>query len=375
MRKLRSILIFILAMSMGFTACKKDKTSEGNGNITFGIGSSLKSVSANDSANVSSVIVTIVNQQNQVVVESKKIELYSFGTGMVSESLQLEAGLYKLTKFLVVDSYDSIIYAAPISGAEKAKLVTTPLYIDFVIADNSTVQITPEVLATTNSNPESFGYASFGYSVVEYLTFKVQAYASDSTDSSYYSYTSAQLNVRYLGNSGDSLSLSPLTATLLTGVNSVDVRKVPNYELIFSKTGYKTIYRYYSADSLVTFYNSPMKIYLTRTNSGNPPVIDTVPPIDSTATGDSSIVMRFIKHRNIGIGQSISSNAEYAKFEMGKRTASANELTFSICTRQDYLSDNKGVIAGNDVTYGTLFNKAMRNNSICLDGDYPIDIG
>jgi hypothetical protein len=312
MRKIRGTLIFILAVFIGFTACNKNKTDEGKGSITFTVGSSLKSTTTSDSSDVSAVIVTIVNEKNQVVVDSKKIGLYTFGSGMISESLQLDAGLYKLTKFFVVDSYDSIVYAAPISGSTKAELVTTPLYIDFTVAENSAVQVTPEVLATTSSNPEDFGYVSFSYSVVEYLTFKVQAYAKDSD--SLYSYTSAQLTVRYLDASGDSLSYSSLTATLQAMLNSVDVRKVANYQLIFSKTGYNTIYKTYSADSLIIFYNSPMSVYFTSSSSVTPTDStssnDSIPSTDTISSVDSAKVFGLTKHK-MNIVPDVNSIAAY----------------------------------------------------------------
>ncbi|MGC4022517.1 MAG: hypothetical protein QM734_11515 [Cyclobacteriaceae bacterium] len=113
------------------------------------------------------VLISINDNQSKVVCENKKLPLLSFGQGYVSEDLQLKVGNYKLTKFLVLDSNDKIIYATPLEGSELTKYVDDPLPMDFTVTENGTATVTPQVLAVEDTdNPESFGYVNFGFEIV-----------------------------------------------------------------------------------------------------------------------------------------------------------------------------------------------------------------
>ncbi|MGC4022516.1 MAG: hypothetical protein QM734_11510 [Cyclobacteriaceae bacterium] len=116
------------------------------------------------------VLISINDSQSKVVYENKKLPLFSFGQGYLSENLQLNVGNYKLTKFLVLDASNKIIYATPLEGSELAKYVDAPLPIDFTVTENGTATVTPQVLAVKDTdNPESFGYVNFGFEVASFI--------------------------------------------------------------------------------------------------------------------------------------------------------------------------------------------------------------
>lgn len=112
-------------------------------------------------------VVVSVKRGNTLIFDHLKLDLFSFGNGYVSESLQLTVGDYLLTEFLVVDADNQVIYAAPLGGSEQAQFVTQPLPIPFSIAEEGNTPVVPEVLrVTADQSPDSYGYVSFGFNVV-----------------------------------------------------------------------------------------------------------------------------------------------------------------------------------------------------------------
>jgi hypothetical protein len=115
------------------------------------------------------VLVTIL-ENNIPVEQSLVLPLFSFGSGYVSEPIQLPVGDYTLSEFLILDSENNIIYACPIEGSEMAPLVKDPLPIDFNVTENGNSLVTPQVLPVTeDQTPESFGYVSFGFEIIQPL--------------------------------------------------------------------------------------------------------------------------------------------------------------------------------------------------------------
>lgn len=121
------------------------------------------------------ILVTIVSVNGDVILEDEMIPLYSFGSGFVSEKIELKTGEYLLEKFMVIGPYGDVVYAAPLEGSPKAYLVNDPLPIEFGIRPEQVSHISPEVLPVGNSNPGEFGYASFSFNVVRPILAYVMA--------------------------------------------------------------------------------------------------------------------------------------------------------------------------------------------------------
>jgi hypothetical protein len=113
------------------------------------------------------VLISLEDTNGIVIEQDKKLPLYSFGSGYVSESLELSTGNYKLTKFMVLDADNAVIYATPVEGSPLAYLVNDPLPVAFAVTEDGTTLVIPQVLAVTDNNtPENFGYVNFGFEVV-----------------------------------------------------------------------------------------------------------------------------------------------------------------------------------------------------------------
>lgn len=168
------ITLVILALT-GFSSCQK--TEKGIGKAEFslslpGESGQLKSVSVTDSGIVSfQLMVSVEDMVGNSVFSDKLIPLYAFGTGFVSENIEIMSGEYKLTKFIVINPSGAVVYAAPLAGSPLAYLTNRPLPFSFNIHPNEVTTIVPEVLEVGDQPPEQFGYVNFGANIITPLGF------------------------------------------------------------------------------------------------------------------------------------------------------------------------------------------------------------
>ena len=163
--------IFFLVMAFHFSCKQQEDIMPAKGNATF----SMSSVNRiNNGGRIEqtetpvAVLLGIEDGNGNSVVENKKLSLFTFGNGYVSESLELTEGSYKLVQFQVLNADDVIIYASPMTGSDLAKYVTNPLPLNFTITKEASTQVIPQVLAVLPTDtPESFGFVNFGFEVVE----------------------------------------------------------------------------------------------------------------------------------------------------------------------------------------------------------------
>jgi hypothetical protein len=281
MKKLMNFVAVLTCISVVlFTACKKEEeNSKEIGSIKFSLSKDgrvlLKSAAActdssvwGDTSRISAMMVTIVNSVGQVVCDSKVIQVYSFGGGYISESISLESGNYKLTKFTVVAG-SKVAYVAPIKGSERAQLVNYPLPLDFSIQPNYQNTVFPEVLAVENFKPSSFGYTNFSFDVVSTQSFKIKV--MDGLDSIP---MSAFLEIGV----NDSISVNPqdtahygwwkkiLTYNLKAGENNVEVINAQYYYMRVSKPGYREFKWNFTWNDLHTEYGAVL-ITLSKADS------------------------------------------------------------------------------------------------------------
>ncbi len=118
-------------------------------------------------ADAARVIISIENSlTGEVVYDNYALTLYNLNGQFISESLELNLGDYTLTKYLVVDADNNVIFAAPVSPSALEELVSAPLPIVFSVFDNVTTSVNVEVLPTENSTAQDFGYAIYTFDVV-----------------------------------------------------------------------------------------------------------------------------------------------------------------------------------------------------------------
>lgn len=174
--RLIPVILAILVLA-SLSSCQKNAENFGKGTAEFSISlpgdeGLLKSASLLDSGAISyQLMISVSDMEGNSIFTDKLIPIYEFGTGFVSESIEIKAGEYKLTKFMVINPSGSVIYASPLAGSNLAYLTNRPLPMVFNIIPGTTTRIAPEVLAVGDQSPEQFGYVSFGVQVIKPLVF------------------------------------------------------------------------------------------------------------------------------------------------------------------------------------------------------------
>ncbi len=169
--------LIILTIVSLYSCEKKNTDSNGFGSAEFSISipdevSQAKSGTLSDSAIVSyQIMISVEDMAGNSVFTDKLIPLYTFGTGFVSENVQLNTGEFKLTKFLVINPAGSVLYASPLGGSPLAYLTTRPLPFSFNILPGQVTRLLPEVLAVGDQTPDKFGYVNFGMQMIKPLDF------------------------------------------------------------------------------------------------------------------------------------------------------------------------------------------------------------
>jgi hypothetical protein len=177
---MKALAKFLLVALTGFAAiifnsCEFTNNvvaEKGIAEFSLNIPEGMLSKSASDSIESAfQVLISVEDLDSNIIFQDKLIPVYSFGSGFVSESVEINAGEYRLTKFMVINTSGAVIYAAPLSGSPLAYLCTRPLPLIFSIAPGQTTRVVPEVLVVGDQTPDKFGYATFGIQVIKPLEF------------------------------------------------------------------------------------------------------------------------------------------------------------------------------------------------------------
>lgn len=173
-------LAAVVALCAGgsMAACGGPEVKEKQ-SVTFSLGAATQAALAQRAnalsagsplANVAGVVVSIVDANGAAVQSDLRLVMYAFGGSYVSDSVQLEAGSYHLTKFLVVDASNNTLFAAPnaadpnVDPALVAQ-VKQPLPLAFTVAQGPTHSQPVEVLPVDWHPPQDFGYVAFSVAV------------------------------------------------------------------------------------------------------------------------------------------------------------------------------------------------------------------
>jgi hypothetical protein len=175
---INSIRIGLLFLAVaGLTSCEKKGTNNnGIGTAEFSINVPDINQSKAGTSDVNEIVsfqilLSIDDLEGNHVFTDKMIPLYTFGTDFISENLEIMAGEYKLTKFMVINPSGSVVFATPVEGSPLAYLINKPLPFNFNIFPSQVTRILPEVLAVGDQTPDQFGYANFGIQIIKPLSF------------------------------------------------------------------------------------------------------------------------------------------------------------------------------------------------------------
>ena len=204
MKLLKSLLWMLVILPAFFiNSCEKQLETEQEGILELGVfldqmeGQLKSALEDSNSSDIIThyVIVSVVNENGDLVMDNEHLVLYNFGGHWVTKEIKLKVGLYELIKFFVVDPTGNVLLAAPVKDSPKAYLVDHPLPISFGIRKEQVTKVVPEVLAVFEEPPEAFGYVTFSYSVVKTLDFFIAVYINDPTYVAPIKFTDAKLTV------------------------------------------------------------------------------------------------------------------------------------------------------------------------------------
>ncbi len=270
---LTGLFAFVLA-SLLFSSCEKDdnlsKTTETNVKFAFSV-NGLKGIA---SEGLTNVVITIEDMQGNIVKDNEQIEIYNMNENYISKPVSLLTGNYKLTGFLVLNSANNVVYAAPIDSSDKAYLVQDPLPIEFDATMDVVTKVNLEVLSTAESYPDDFGYASFGFNIADTFDFLVGAFKyNDSIEN--FELTTGDITV-YSGEtlvySGELQANTDFTSNNYDPLGITNKITLPetydNFTINISKSGYLTYSKTFTKEELRLYCrnedNGPLVIILEK---------------------------------------------------------------------------------------------------------------
>jgi hypothetical protein len=178
------LLLLLLAVStiVILYSCDKkvssDKTAVGMAEFSFNLNQAndAKSGTADSSMTSYQLMVSIEDLSGNPVLTDERIPVYAFGSGFISEKIEIKAGEYNLTKFIVIDPSGQVVFATPVEGSPLAYITRDPVPIYFSINPDQVTNVVPEVLVVGNYTPADFGYANFGVQIIKPLEFYAICY-------------------------------------------------------------------------------------------------------------------------------------------------------------------------------------------------------
>jgi len=161
MKKSFLLTLSVIAAGILINGCSPEEHQKGT--IDFGMSPVSEALKAASTYNydVVAALVTIVNEDGELVYDKEYVEFYTFGISFVTKRLQLDVGKYQITEFMLVDTSGIITWATPMEGSELAYLVDDPLPISFRVTADNTTHLSPQVVRVDDYNPSDFGYVNF----------------------------------------------------------------------------------------------------------------------------------------------------------------------------------------------------------------------
>lgn len=264
---IRNLYIFFaltLLAGISLSSCKKE-TEPGVAQVEFSInltssGSTLKSASVSEAT---FIVITIEDSNGKVIKNSEKLELYNMDSSYITQPLSLVSGNYKLTRFLVLDASNKVMYASPVNGSVNANLVEASLPIPFSVTTDYVTKLVPQVLKVSNSTPESFGYSTFSFNVTETFDFLVGAFIYNK-ELKNYQLTTATISI--LSDTAHVYTGELKNQTNATNIHNYDSVGITNkitlpskydrFTLNITKAGYKDYNKTFTRDELKLYYRS-----------------------------------------------------------------------------------------------------------------------
>ena len=210
------------------------------------------------------LMVSITDLNGKPVLTDEMIPVYTFGSGFISEKIEIKAGEYNLTKFIVIDPSGQVVFASPLEGSPLAYITNDPLPIYFNITPDQVTSIVPEVIVVGNYTAGDFGYANFGVQIIKPLEFYAICFLDNPLIMAPTQITDAKLTVYSTDGWSFSFYLRP-------EVNHLIIRGGSDYyTFVLEKDGYVSQTFQFSAGELMqTTRESPLGLKIPWGPQGN----------------------------------------------------------------------------------------------------------
>lgn len=260
------VALAIPSLSYVYSCENKGVDQEEKGSAEFSVSlpaaDDSKSGAEADSSVVSyHILISVEDLKGNKVLADSLIPLYTFGTDFVSENIKLNAGEYKLTKFMVINPAGTVVYASPVAGSPLAYLSMRPLPFNFNIFPNQVTKVMTEVLPVGDNTPDKFGYAAFGMRVIEPLEFWAVCYLEYPVSTTPLLLTEARLNI-------STPSGWFYSCKLAAAVNQITIRGGSEiYNFVLEKDGYQSQKLQFTAAQLrATTKEKPLSFKIASTS-------------------------------------------------------------------------------------------------------------
>ncbi|WP_421877825.1 LamG domain-containing protein [Marinoscillum sp.] len=170
----------LLALTVLMSSCNEGEVESPKGSLSFSAKISNNANGRVQEEEVSSAIVTI-ESEGEVVLDNYELSM----NGFESEAVLFEIGSYQITKFILLNASNEVVYATPKSGSLLANLVSTPLPQSFEVSADEVSNVELEVINTNSVDPEDLGYGTLGYNIVPTVQILVSTLVNDGTSTTF----------------------------------------------------------------------------------------------------------------------------------------------------------------------------------------------
>lgn len=156
-------ITFIVVLFIIYACNRSTEITPSKGRAVFSYAYKEKSTGGkfSDALNPASILISIESGNGKEVLRDKKLLLQTFGESYISQAIELGYGDYRLTKFLVLNDEDSVVYATPSEGSDLAQYVDDPLPVNFHISEDEGTQVSLQVLSQRSENKMLSYYVTY----------------------------------------------------------------------------------------------------------------------------------------------------------------------------------------------------------------------
>lgn len=170
---MKAFYAFFLVSLLVVTGCKNDRENPNqinNGKVSFSPMLLDPDARITQSLPAGAYLqISIETSEGVEVLTQHQMEILVFNGTLVSIALELDAGDYLLTEFLVMSPENEILYATPLETSPLADLVSEPVPISFSVVGSEAVQVDVQVLDIQMLTPPDIGYVSFPFTIVNHF--------------------------------------------------------------------------------------------------------------------------------------------------------------------------------------------------------------